>query len=88
MKKYITEENNTRIEGLKEKESILVNYGTGKVMARVCRVVDDRMTIRLKEPICIEIGAKLSLNRLYIGNKFMLIGWAEVISGVEAEIYE
>jgi len=42
------------------------------------------MTIRLKTPICSDMGAKVSLGRFYYG-RYKLIGWGDLLEGENAK---
>jgi len=72
---------------LKIEELLQLNIGSTTVKGNIIKVKEDKqkVKIKLKEPVCAEIGEKIAISRK-IEDNMRLIGWGKIINGVKVDI--
>ncbi len=62
------------VEPIKMGEPLMLNVNSSATVGAVTKIKKNKVTCRLKLPVCAEVGARATISRL-LGNRFRLIGY-------------
>ncbi|HOP08696.1 MAG TPA: translation initiation factor IF-2 subunit gamma [Candidatus Methanofastidiosa archaeon] len=74
LERVVGSEEETKVVDIKRGETLMLNVGTGKTIGVVVSVSKDAATLKLKLPVCSEVGDRVALSRR-IGGRWRLIGY-------------
>ncbi|MCX8204118.1 MAG: translation initiation factor IF-2 subunit gamma [Candidatus Nezhaarchaeota archaeon] len=66
-----------KVEKIKPNEPLLLNVGTATTSGIARPMSSDRVSVKLKRPVCVERGRRVAISR-QIGGRFRLIGYGVV----------
>ena len=69
-----------KVEPIKMGEALMLNVNSAATVGIVTNFKRKNIVCRLKIPVCAEINSRVTISRM-IGNRFRLIGYAEVVEG-------
>lgn len=75
----------TKIDTIKEGETLLINIGSTSCGGTVMSVKDNMARIQLTKHVCANMEGKIALSRK-IERNFRLIGWGDIKKGYEKKI--
>ena len=68
------------VEKIKVNEALMLNVNSAATVGIVKGLKKNKVTCKLKIPVCSEIGSRITISRM-IGNRFRLIGYGEIVEG-------
>ena len=79
-------ESNEKIGKIKEGETLLVHFGSQCSTCRVYQTTKGKMSIHLKQAMCLDVGSRLTISRR-IGSSWRLIGVGQITAGQTVPIF-
>ncbi|WEU39713.1 MAG: translation initiation factor IF-2 subunit gamma [Candidatus Odinarchaeum yellowstonii] len=67
-----------QVENIQLKEPLMVNIGAAVTIGVVTKISNNRVTLKLKRPVCSETNQRIAISR-QIKGRWRLIGWGELI---------
>lgn len=72
--RVVGSEEETKVIDIKKGETLMMNIGTGKTIGLVTAISKNAASLKLKLPVCSEVGDRVALSRR-IGGRWRLIGY-------------
>lgn len=78
LKRVVGMKEETKVEPVKTNDILMLTVGIARTLGPVTSVSKKRIKIKLRVPVCAEIGQRVAVSR-QIQSRWRLIGWGEVV---------